>query len=72
MTITFNHVTPPSQNVEAEVNIQFPRSLEGDRDGQYLLSRQLRRLQVGVAQNQREYLYGSRLSTAEGGKPGRL
>jgi len=31
--------------MEAEVNLNFPRSLEGDRHGKYLLCQQLRRLQ---------------------------
>ena len=36
------------QNLEAEVNINLPLTLSGDSSGQFLLSCQLRRLQVRV------------------------
>ena len=41
-----NHSLIVLQHMEAEVNLNFPRSLEGDRHGKYLLCQQLRRLQV--------------------------
>ncbi len=36
------------QNIEVEVNMNFPNSLAGDKYGRYLLCRQIRRLQVSL------------------------
>ena len=60
MIILFTPLFTLAQNIEAEVNVHFPNTIRDDKNGRYVLCKQLRRLQVSecclfhVPQRERE------------------